>query len=120
MSEQDIVISESSQTVIVTQQETEIISEGAQGPRGVSAEDVVPLARRTDIIDDSPAAGFQTIYVADASVGTLDADSQWRIKRIIIDNNSDGDAVIEWAELTGTATSDFVFSWNDHLTLSYS
>lgn len=116
----DVIVNEQTQTLVITTQESDIVTEGAQGPRGVGAEDLVPLAKRTDIIDDSPATGEQTIYVAEATVGTLDAETDWRIKRIIIDNNNDGDARVEWGELAGTPTSDFVFSWNDHLTLSYS
>ena len=84
----------------------------------------MPLASRADIVDGfngtTPAVGFETIYIGEAAVGTLDAASDWRIRRIIIDNNSDGDATTEWAELLGNATADFVHSWNDRLTLTYS
>lgn len=122
--EQGIIISESNQTVIVTEQVTEIITEGAQGPRGVSAEDELPFAKRADIVDGFNGLvadpDFETIYLADAEVGTLDAAALWRIKRIIIDNASDGDAVTEWAELAGQATAEFVHVWNDRLTFAYS
>lgn len=55
------------------------------------------------------------IYIGEASVGSLESDSVWRISRTYI-SPIDGDIIILWAN----GTSNFDKVWNDHLSLSYS
>lgn len=66
------------------------------------------LAKRVDFV------GEDIIYKAEAAVGTTDATSVWRIRKITI--AVDGDVSETWA--SGNANYDKV--WNSRLTYTYS
>lgn len=69
-------------------------------------EDV--YAKRVDFVGDT------VIYKAEATAGTLDSASAWRIHRLII--SVDGDVSETWAE----GNTNFNKIWNDRLTYTYS
>lgn len=69
-------------------------------------EDV--YAKRVDFVGDT------VIYKAEATAGTLDSASAWRIHRLVI--SVDGDVSETWAE----GNTNFNKIWNDRLTYSYS
>jgi hypothetical protein len=69
-------------------------------------EDV--YAKRVDFVGDT------VIYKAEATAGTLDSASAWRIHRLIV--SVDGDVSETWAE----GNTNFNKIWNDRLTYTYS
>jgi len=122
----EVVLNQPNITIVETNDETELITSGAQGPPGVADEDVA-RARRSDIKEGfngtTPDANFTTIYIGEAQVGVLDATAEWRIRRLIIDDTpvtGEGDVKTEWAENGGIATADEIFVWDNRLSLTYS
>jgi len=107
----DIVVTETAATII--------INAGTQGPAGVPEEDKT-FAKQLDSIDNSPSSDITTMYRGEAAVGSITSASVWRIRRIRIDDNTDGDIEEVWAETAGTANANFVHVWDDHLTILYS
>jgi hypothetical protein len=77
-------------------------------PSGPIPEGDEVLAKRVNFI------GEDIIYKGEAPVGTLDAASFWRIRKILI--AVDGDVTETWAN--GNANYDKV--WNDHASYTYS
>jgi hypothetical protein len=73
-----------------------------------SSEDNTMLSKRVDFINDN------IIYRAEASVGTANSASLWRIRLITI--STDGDIVETWAG----GTDAFNKVWDDRLTYTYS
>ena len=85
-------------------------SNGTDGQDGVTTilyEDEMPLAKRTDIVNDN------LIYQGEAQPGTLSSAAGWRIKKLIIGNDGDVDTL--WAG----GTAEYVNVWNDRAALSY-
>lgn len=72
---------------------------------GGSAE--MSYATRVDQIDDT------LMYKGEAVPGSLDADSAWRIAKLVF--GVDGDVTITWAG----GNSDFSYAWTDRLSLTY-
>ena len=54
------------------------------------------------------------MYRGDATPGSLEADSVWRLQKIVTDVN--GDVTVTFAN----GDSDFIYIWNDRLTYTYS
>lgn len=71
----------------------------------------MPYAKRTDFVDAS-----NLIYRGEATVGSAESASVWRIRRLTIDVNSDDDVTEEWQD--GNANFDNV--WDDRAAGSYS
>jgi hypothetical protein len=106
--------------ITVTQEViTNVVSVGSQGPAGVPEEEKT-YAKRIDTIDDSPSTDITTIYKGEAVVGSVESGSVWRLRRIRIDDNTDGDVEEVWAESGGNPTAEFVHIWDDRLSLTYS
>lgn len=85
-----------------------VVSQGAPGPKGDTgiAEALVTFSKRIEFVTDN------LILRGEAAVGSLDSDSTWRIRRIIV---SDENVTEAWAD--GTALFDKV--WNNRLAYSY-
>jgi hypothetical protein len=86
----------------------EIMASGPRGAPGVSEDDMV-YAKRVDFVGDT------IIYKGEAEIGTLDADSVWRIRRITLEG-TEQDVNEEWANGVG----DFAHVWDDRATYTYS
>jgi hypothetical protein len=98
------------QTILVTVASTPttiVVSSGIIGPAGVTEDDIM-YAKRTDIVTDT------LIYRGEATVGSLEVDPVWRIRKVLI--GIDGDVSETWA----LGTANFTNSWSDRLTLIYS
>ena len=106
-------------TIVAPTTTIDVITQGIQGAAGVPEEDKT-FSKRVDIIEDSPSANITTIYRAEATVGASEAAAVWRLRRIRIDDNTEGDIEEVWAEQAGNPTAEFVHVWNDRLTLGYS
>ena len=85
-----------------------------------------PKDRREFIVQNSEVAlravndaNGNPIYLARAKLGVADADEKWQIRKITYDA-SQGVTAVEWAESGTVASADFIFSWADYLTYSYS
>lgn len=89
--------------------ETQTVIMGMMGPRGLPgiSEDEKVYSKRTDFITD------ELLYRGEADPGTLETDSNWRIRKITI--AFDGDVTEEWAD--GNANFDNV--WAERLALTY-
>lgn len=70
------------------------------------------LAKRVDVVD-----GLVT-YVGEALPSALEADNEWRIRRVtqVLDASQNYDVVIEWAD----GDNDFDKVWDDRASYSYS
>lgn len=79
---------------------------GPVGPTGISEDDIV-YSKRVDFVTDN------LLYRGEALVGTSEAASLWRIRRVTI--GVDGDVTEVWA--SGTANFDKV--WDNRLLLIY-
>jgi hypothetical protein len=109
------VYDETPQTVTNRESVTYVITEGIQGPAGprglqgpAGGEDEVALAKRVDFITES------LLYKGEAIPGTLNSEPGWRIRRLII--GSDNDVTEEWAD----GTADYIKTWDNRLTYTYS
>jgi len=96
-----------STTVVIPQQTADIISIAEQGPTGIS-EDELTYAKRVDFINDN------LLYKGEATVGSLDANASWRIRKITI--ASDNDISETWADGVDT----FNKVWDNRLSYIYS
>jgi len=107
------IITEQGDSVVVIEDNFQIVEvavQGPPGPPGPIGEDLdVPYAKRIDFENNDTV-----IYKGEATVGSLTSASLWRISRITL--NAEGDAVTEWAD----GVAGFTKIWDDHLTLSYS
>ena len=83
------------------------IPDQAPCPEPVDPEEEVAQAKRVDFITDN------LLYRGEADPGTLDSESAWRIRRIII--GEDNDITEEWVD--GSAKYSYV--WNSRLTYNY-
>jgi hypothetical protein len=64
------------------------------------------------------AAG-NPIYLGRAKCGVSTSESKWQIRKITYDA-AQGITAVEWAEDSGLASTDFIFSWDLVLTYTYS
>lgn len=82
--------------------------------------DLSPIATGEEVLAqrvDEESNGT-LMYIGEGDPGAVDANAEWRIKRITFTTDGGGneDSVTEWAD--GNANKDNI--WNDRLTLSYS
>lgn len=97
--------------------ETNILHSGIIGPPGPTGppgpagggEDEVAQAKRTDFTTNDTI-----IYKGEATPGTLDASSLWRVRRLTI--QPDNDVIEEWAD----GTADYIKVWDNRYTYTYS
>lgn len=97
------------QTVLVERTSDSVIlagHPGPQGPPGINEEDMV-YSKRIDFIDDN------TLYRAEATVGSSENSAVWRIRKISL--APDGDV----AELWAGGTADFDKQWALRASYSY-
>ena len=85
-----------------------LLRQGEQGAAGVS-EDEMTFAQQVDFTNDG-----NTIYRAEAAVGSSVSSAVWRIRKI--DIAGDDDTVVTWADGVDT----FSKVWDDRLTYTYS
>ncbi len=85
----------------------EIISEGVQGPPGIS-EDEMTYSKRFDFVGDT------IVYRGEARVGASESASVWRIRRITF--QIDGDVIEEWAN----GSAGFSNAWTARAGLAFS
>lgn len=101
---------EGDQKVSIPNAEIEIIEigvPGPQGPKGLSADELVPLATRLDEVTDALS------YLGEADAGTLETSAGWRIRRITF--GDDGDVTTEFAD----GNDNFDNVWQDRIGLTY-
>ncbi len=101
---------ETTETVVVFQENTNVVAAGIQGPpgpAGIAEEDVV-YSKRIDFISDD------VLYKGEAEVGSSESAPVWRVRRITV--GADGDVTEVWAG----GTANFVNSWSNRLSYSYS
>jgi len=97
------------------------MSSGLNRPFKYGARD-----RREFIVQDSEVAtraindaNGNPTYLGRAKVGTLTSEEIWQIRKITYDANQ-GVTAVEWPESSGIASADFIFSWDNVLTYTYS
>lgn len=82
--------------------------------------------RREFIVQDSEVA-YQAIndasgnptHLGRAKIGISTSTDKWQIRKITYDAN-EGVTAVQWPESGGIASSDFIFTWDDVLTYTYS
>lgn len=97
------------------------MSSGTNRPFKYGAND-----RREFIVQDSEVAlkaindaNGNPTYLGRAKVGTATSEEKWQIRKITYDVNQ-GVTDVEWPEISGLPSADFLFSWDDYLTYMYS
>jgi len=58
-------------------------------------------------------------YLARAKLGTLTSDDKWQIRKITYDANQ-GITAVEWPEVGGIPSADFIFVWDSYAGYTYS
>lgn len=105
-----VITHSDSSTVLVERESGSVVLAGFQGPQGVPGvnEDDIVYSKRIDFINED------TLYKAEAPVGSSETTSVWRIRKVVI--SADGDVSETWA--SGTASFDK--QWSLRTTYTYS
>jgi len=97
------------------------MSSGTNRPFKYGAND-----RREFIVQDSEVAlraindaNGNPTYIGRAKIGTSIFEEKWQLMKMTYDANQ-GVTSIEWPQIGGIATGDFLFSWGDVLTYTFS
>ena len=82
--------------------------------------------RREFIVQDSEVeyraindADGNPTHLARAKLGVLDSEEKWQIRKITYDANQ-GVTAVEWPQISGIPSADFIFSWDLVLTYIFS
>ena len=58
-------------------------------------------------------------YLARSKLGTTDSEEKWQIRKITYDA-SQGVTSVKWPEISSVPSADFIFSWTNYLTYTFS
>jgi len=97
------------------------MSSGINRPFKYGAQD-----RREFIVQNSEVeyravndANGNPTYLARAKLGVANGEEKWQIRKITYDANQ-GVTLVEWPQSGGIPSADFIFSWTDYLTYTFS